>query len=318
MAPTLTFRLLPPLGLGDRLPLPVDAGTPHKPTLPVSGQIRALSSAESTDRATPRKVVHSTVYVTLRCKGRAAPRKVVHSTVYVTLRCKGRAAPRKVVHSTVYVTLRCKGRAAPRKVVHSTVYVTLRCKGRAAPRKVVHSTVYVTLSCKGRAAPRKVVHSTVYVTLRCKGRATPRKVVHSMVYVTLRCKDRATPRKVVHSTVYKGFGPSREAWLFLYKKESLFSSEVLTRGLQGAAEQDTQGTATRFSSGLEKVKTTALAGAAQLIGACPVNQKVVGAISGQGTHLGCRFYPRSGCVQLIDVSLSHRCFSLPSSLSKNQ
>ena len=43
----------------------------------------------------------------------------------------------------------------------------------------------------------------------------------------------------------------------------------------------------------------------------PVNWKMVGSIPGQGTCLGCRFGPSQGeCKrQLIDVSLSHQCFS---------
>ena len=40
---------------------------------------------------------------------------------------------------------------------------------------------------------------------------------------------------------------------------------------------------------------------------CPMQQKVVGSIPGEGTYLGCGFDPQSGCGQRqpIDVSLSH-------------
>ena len=44
-----------------------------------------------------------------------------------------------------------------------------------------------------------------------------------------------------------------------------------------------------------KVIFTALAGVTQFIGLCPANQKVTSSIPGQGTRLGCRFSPQSGC-----------------------
>ena len=43
----------------------------------------------------------------------------------------------------------------------------------------------------------------------------------------------------------------------------------------------------------------------------PIDQKVVGSIPSQDTYLGCRLGPWSGHKrQVINVSLSHRCFSL--------
>ena len=50
---------------------------------------------------------------------------------------------------------------------------------------------------------------------------------------------------------------------------------------------------------------------AQLVGFHPVKRKVTGSIPIQGTYLGCRFGPSQGTYerQLIDVYLSHRCFS---------
>ena len=38
----------------------------------------------------------------------------------------------------------------------------------------------------------------------------------------------------------------------------------------------------------------------------PINEKVVGSMPGQGTHLGCRFSPRSGYIQ----EATDQCFSL--------
>ena len=56
---------------------------------------------------------------------------------------------------------------------------------------------------------------------------------------------------------------------------------------------------------------------------CPVHLKVTGSIPGQGTYLGCKFDPQSGCIweatnryfslTLMFLSLS---LSLPSSFSK--
>ena len=42
--------------------------------------------------------------------------------------------------------------------------------------------------------------------------------------------------------------------------------------------------------------STALVGVAQLVGALSYNPKVVGSTPNQGTCLGCRFGPRSGCM----------------------
>ena len=56
----------------------------------------------------------------------------------------------------------------------------------------------------------------------------------------------------------------------------------------------------------------ALAGVAQWTECQPGNQRVAGSIPSQGTRLGCRPGPQLGaCVkQLLDVSLTHQCFSL--------
>ena len=55
-----------------------------------------------------------------------------------------------------------------------------------------------------------------------------------------------------------------------------------------------------------------LAGVAQWIGCQPVNQRVAGSIPSQGTCLGCEPGPQLVCErQLIDVSFTHQCFSLP-------
>ena len=41
----------------------------------------------------------------------------------------------------------------------------------------------------------------------------------------------------------------------------------------------------------------------KLIGALSTHQKVVGLITSQGTYLGCRFHPRSGCIlEATDIS----------------
>ena len=48
-----------------------------------------------------------------------------------------------------------------------------------------------------------------------------------------------------------------------------------------------------------KEESRALAGVAQLVGVLSCNQKVAGSIPGQGTCLGCRFSPRSECVQSL-------------------
>ena len=45
-----------------------------------------------------------------------------------------------------------------------------------------------------------------------------------------------------------------------------------------------------------KRSQAALASVAQLVGACPVDRKVVGSIPNQGTYPGCGFDPWSGCV----------------------
>ena len=71
---------------------------------------------------------------------------------------------------------------------------------------------------------------------------------------------------------------------------------------------------------------SALAGVAQWIECRPVNQKGTGSIPSQGTCLACRPGPWLGVYkrQLMDVSLSHRCFSpslspfLPFSLKVNK
>ena len=65
----------------------------------------------------------------------------------------------------------------------------------------------------------------------------------------------------------------------------------------------------------------ALASVAQWGGHRPAKREVAGSIPGQGTRLDCRFVPQLGEreKQLIDVCLSHRCFSpsLPFSLKIN-
>ena len=50
----------------------------------------------------------------------------------------------------------------------------------------------------------------------------------------------------------------------------------------------------------------------QLVGVCPLHQKVEGLISSQGTYLGRRFDPLLGHIQeaTIDVSLSNLSLSL--------
>ena len=69
----------------------------------------------------------------------------------------------------------------------------------------------------------------------------------------------------------------------------------------------------------------ALAGVAQWIEHWPVNQRVMGSIPGQGTYLGYGLGPWLGVCerQLMDVSLTHWCFSplspsLPLSLKVNK
>ena len=52
----------------------------------------------------------------------------------------------------------------------------------------------------------------------------------------------------------------------------------------------------------------ALARVARLVEHCPVHQKVMSSIPGQGIHLGCRFSPQSGCVE----EATNWCFSLTS------
>ena len=60
----------------------------------------------------------------------------------------------------------------------------------------------------------------------------------------------------------------------------------------------------------------ALAGVAQGIQCQPANQKVAHSIPGQGTWLGCGQGPQLGACerQPINVSVTHRCFSLSLSL----
>ena len=46
---------------------------------------------------------------------------------------------------------------------------------------------------------------------------------------------------------------------------------------------------------------------AQLVGACPIHWKVASSIPSQGTYLGCRFNPWSGCIE----EATDRCFLSP-------
>ena len=74
---------------------------------------------------------------------------------------------------------------------------------------------------------------------------------------------------------------------------------------------------------LLKRKGCALRIAAQSVGRHPVKQKVTSLNPSQGACLGCRFSPwmgRLGEALLIDVSLSHQCFSpsLPLALKRNK
>ena len=56
----------------------------------------------------------------------------------------------------------------------------------------------------------------------------------------------------------------------------------------------------------------ALAGVAQRTECRPADQKMTGSIPSQGTCLGCEPGPQLVCErQLIDVSFTHQCFSLP-------
>ena len=71
-----------------------------------------------------------------------------------------------------------------------------------------------------------------------------------------------------------------------------------------------------------RIKIPALAGLLSGLEHCPIHQKVVGSIPGQGTYVGSRYNAPPGMYrrQLISVCLSHRCFSLylflPPPLSK--
>ena len=71
----------------------------------------------------------------------------------------------------------------------------------------------------------------------------------------------------------------------------------------------------------KKISLT-LAGVAQWTECRPANQKVTGLIPSQGTCLGCRPGLQLGADkrQLINVSLTHQCFSLslPPLMSKNK
>ena len=68
----------------------------------------------------------------------------------------------------------------------------------------------------------------------------------------------------------------------------------------------------------------ALVDVAQWIEWWPAKRKVAGSIPSQGTRLGCSPSPQLGACekQLLDVSLTHQCFSpsfsLPSPLSKDK